>query len=84
MEAWCRSYESNTWNVCVFPSQRNNKIIYLLREEGVVEYLVALCDDVLEAGVDPLTAVGQQDQTAHSSLDGLMTLGLTGGGLHAS
>ena len=56
----------------------------LAGQEGVVEYLVALCDDVLEAGVDPLTAVGQQDQPAHSSLDGRLTLCLTGGGLHAS
>ena len=45
---------------------------------------MALCDHMLQAGVDPLTAVGQQDETAHYSLDGLMTLGLTGGGLHAS
>ena len=45
---------------------------------------MALCDDILEAGVEPLTAVGQQDQAAHSPLDRLMTLGLTAGGLQAS
>ena len=43
----------------------------LLREEGVVEDIVAVSDDVLEAGVDPLAAVGQLVEPAHSSLDRL-------------
>ena len=45
---------------------------------------MALGDDMIEAGVEPLTAVGQQDQSAHPSLDRLLTLGLAGGRLQAS
>ena len=72
-------------NVCVFVClSRNIEIVYLPGQEGVVAYLVALCDRGLQTGVSPLTSVSQHDQSAHPSLDRRLALGLAGEGLHAS
>ena len=44
---------------------------YLVREEGVVEYLVALVHDPVHPGVDPLAPVGQLPKPLHAPPDRL-------------